>query len=228
MSQEVKKGLFQLWLLRALKIFKIFFQKPMWFYLLTIEDSLMGKVWGETFFPMQMLRTALTKIAVKCDNSLLIWSFLQPENKCLRMRLTFIVLIFHFGIIINGFHYSMLFPSYVISMQIGNFTPVSTSSRGRRYVCENDAFFGIPTSVFKKQWYLPLSFICNFIGRVTRSTLKCFNSRDYDGKGQARKRNEKTAVMDESRWYIQRLFLKSEQWVGNFLIRQQKMVGHKL
>ena len=53
MSQEVKKGLFQLWLLIALKIFKIFFQKPMGFYLLTIEDSLMGKVWGETFFPMQ-------------------------------------------------------------------------------------------------------------------------------------------------------------------------------
>ena len=170
--------------------------------------------------------TALTKIALECYNSLLIWSFLQPENKWLRMRLTFTVLIFHFGI--NGFHYSMLFPGYVISMQIGNFTPGWTSSRGRRHVCENDTFFGVPTSVFKKQRYLPLSFISNFMGRVTRSTLKCFNSRDYDGKGQARKRNEKTAVMDESRWYIQRLFLKSEQWVGNFLIRQQKMVGHKL
>ena len=122
--------------------------------------------------------TALTKIALKCYNSLLIWSFLQPENKWLRMRLTLIVLIFHFGI--NGFHYSMLFPSYVISMQIGNFTPGSTSSRGRRYVCENNTFFGVPTSVFKKQRYLPLSFISNFMG-VTRSTLKCFNSRDYDG-----------------------------------------------
>ena len=123
--------------------------------------------------------TALTKIALKCYNSLFIWSFLQPENKWLRMRLTFIVLIFHFGI--NGFHYSMLFPSYVISMQIGNFTPGSISSRGRRYVCENNTFFGFPTSVFKKQRYLPLSFISNFMGRVTRSTLKCFNSRDYDG-----------------------------------------------
>ena len=123
--------------------------------------------------------TALTKIALKCYNSLFIWSFLQPENKWLRMRLTFIVLIFHFGI--NGFHYSMLHPSYVISMQIGNFTPGSISSLGRRYVCENNTFFGFPTSVFKKQRYLHLSFISNFMGRVTRSTLKCFNSRDYDG-----------------------------------------------
>ena len=109
--------------------------------------------------------TALTKIALKCYNSLFIWSFLQPKNKWLRMRLTFIVLIFHFGI--NGFHYSRLFPSYVISMQIGNFTPGSISSRGRRYVCENNTFFGFPTSVFKKQRYLPLSFISNFMGRVT-------------------------------------------------------------
>ena len=49
-ARRQKKGLLQLWLLRALrKIFWRISRKPMRFYLLTTKDSLMGKVWGKTF-----------------------------------------------------------------------------------------------------------------------------------------------------------------------------------
>ena len=61
-----KKGLLQLWLLRALQIFFLtYFQKPMGFYLLTNRDSSMGKVWGKTFFRCQIPWTALTEVATQ-------------------------------------------------------------------------------------------------------------------------------------------------------------------
>ena len=62
MSQEVKKGLLRLWLLRALQIFLAYFQESMWCYLLTTKDSLMEKVWGKTFFRCETPWTALTEI----------------------------------------------------------------------------------------------------------------------------------------------------------------------
>ena len=63
MSQEVKKGLLRLWLLRALQIFFLtYFQGSMWCYLLTTKNNLMGKVWGKTFFRCETPSTALTEI----------------------------------------------------------------------------------------------------------------------------------------------------------------------
>ena len=51
MSQEVKKGPFAaLIIASSQKKFLTYSQKPMWFYLLSTKDSLMGKVWGKTFF----------------------------------------------------------------------------------------------------------------------------------------------------------------------------------
>ena len=45
MSQEVKKGPFAaLIIASSQKKFLTYSQKPMWFYLLSTEDSLMGKV----------------------------------------------------------------------------------------------------------------------------------------------------------------------------------------
>ena len=54
MSQEVKKGPFAALTFDSSKNFILrYFQKLMWFYLLVTKDSLLGKVWGETFFPMR-------------------------------------------------------------------------------------------------------------------------------------------------------------------------------
>ena len=54
MSQEVKKGPFAALTFESSKNFILtYFQKLMWFYLLVTEDSLSGKVWGKTFFPMR-------------------------------------------------------------------------------------------------------------------------------------------------------------------------------
>ena len=39
---------------------------------------------------------------------------------------------------------------------------------------------------------------------------------------ESAKKNERTVVMAESRWYIERLFLKSEHWVGNFFNQAAK------
>ena len=59
-----KKGLLQLWLLRALKKFiSTYFQKLMWFYLLATKDILLGNVWWKTFFRCEMPLTAPTDIA---------------------------------------------------------------------------------------------------------------------------------------------------------------------
>ena len=59
-----KKGLLQLWLLRALKNFILrYFQKLMWCYLLVTKNSLLGKVWGKTFFRCEIPWTALIEIA---------------------------------------------------------------------------------------------------------------------------------------------------------------------
>ena len=45
MSQEIKKGTFAALIIENFKKnFKFNFQKPMWFYLLTNNNSLMGKV----------------------------------------------------------------------------------------------------------------------------------------------------------------------------------------
>ena len=78
--RRLKKGLLQLWLLRTLKKnFKFNFQKPMWFYLLTTNNSLMGKVWGKTFFQWKTPWTALTEIAS--------WVFTKPIKKILFGRL---------------------------------------------------------------------------------------------------------------------------------------------
>ena len=41
----------------------MYFQKLMWFNLLTTKDSLMGKVSGKTFFRCEMSWTALSEIA---------------------------------------------------------------------------------------------------------------------------------------------------------------------
>ena len=64
MSQEVKKGPFAALIIESsLKVFWTYIQKPVWFYLLTTKDNLMGKVWGKTFSRCEMPRTALTEIA---------------------------------------------------------------------------------------------------------------------------------------------------------------------
>ena len=50
MSQEVKKGPFAAFIIESsLKVFWTYIQKPVWFYLLTTKDNLMGKVLGKTF-----------------------------------------------------------------------------------------------------------------------------------------------------------------------------------
>ena len=54
MSQEVKKGPFAALTFESSKNFILrYFQKLMWFYLLVIKDSLLGKVLRENFFPMR-------------------------------------------------------------------------------------------------------------------------------------------------------------------------------
>ena len=64
MSQEVKKGPFAALTFESSKNFILrYFQKLMWFYLLVTKDSLLGKVWGKTFFRCEMPWTALTEIA---------------------------------------------------------------------------------------------------------------------------------------------------------------------
>ena len=62
MSQEVKKEPFAaLIIASSQKKFLTYSQKPMWFYLLSTEDSLMGKVWVKTFFRCETPWTALTR-----------------------------------------------------------------------------------------------------------------------------------------------------------------------
>ena len=62
MSQEVKEGPFAaLIIASSQKKFLTYSQKPMWFYLLSTEDSLMGKVWVKTFFRCETPWTALTR-----------------------------------------------------------------------------------------------------------------------------------------------------------------------
>ena len=54
MSQEVKKGPFAAFTFESSNNFILTdFQKLMCFYLLVTIDSLLGKVWGKTFFPMR-------------------------------------------------------------------------------------------------------------------------------------------------------------------------------
>ena len=54
MSQEVKKGPFAALTFESSKNFILtYFQKLMMFYFLVAKDSLLGKVWGKTFFPMR-------------------------------------------------------------------------------------------------------------------------------------------------------------------------------
>ena len=54
MSQEIKKGpLADLTFESSKNFILTYFQKLMWFYLLATKDSLLGKVWGKIFFPMQ-------------------------------------------------------------------------------------------------------------------------------------------------------------------------------
>ena len=75
MSQEVKKGPFAALTFESSKNFILtYFQKLMWFYLLATKDSLLGKVWGETFFRCEMPWTALTEIVTYQVNQL--WKYL--------------------------------------------------------------------------------------------------------------------------------------------------------
>ena len=69
MRCDTRTGLFNFWNFRCRKRSKKgfaamtfessknfilrYFQKLMWFYLLVTKDSLLGKVWGKTFFPMR-------------------------------------------------------------------------------------------------------------------------------------------------------------------------------
>ena len=54
MLKEVKKRPFAALTFESSKSFILtYFQKIMWFYLLATKDSLLGKVWGKTFFPMR-------------------------------------------------------------------------------------------------------------------------------------------------------------------------------
>ena len=81
MSQEVKKGPFAALTFESSKIFILtYFQKLMWFYWLVTKDSLLGKVWGKTFFRCEMPWTALTltlnKIAAfywVCNSHVVTW-----------------------------------------------------------------------------------------------------------------------------------------------------------
>ena len=76
-----KKGLLQLWLLRALKNFILtYFQKPMWLYLLATKDRLFGKVWGKTLFRCEMPSTALTGIATWFWMRLIVLFFYKKNN----------------------------------------------------------------------------------------------------------------------------------------------------
>ena len=57
-----KKNLFAaLIIASSQKKFLTYSQKPMWFYLLSTEDSLMGKVWVKNFFRCETPWTALTR-----------------------------------------------------------------------------------------------------------------------------------------------------------------------
>ena len=75
MSQEVKKGLFAaLTIESSQKNFWTYFQKPTWFYLLTTNDNLMGKVWGKTFLRYEGPWTTLTEITTSLiHNSVRDW-----------------------------------------------------------------------------------------------------------------------------------------------------------
>ena len=68
MSQEVKNGPYAALIIESSqKKFLTYFQKPMWFYLLTPRDSLIVIVFGQslrqTFLRCEMPWTALTEIA---------------------------------------------------------------------------------------------------------------------------------------------------------------------
>ena len=62
MLQEVKKGPFAEWPIKAQKFILTYLDKLTWFYLLATKDHLLGKVWGKTLFRFVMPRTALTQI----------------------------------------------------------------------------------------------------------------------------------------------------------------------
>ena len=67
MSQEVKKGPFAALTFESSKNFILtYFQKLMWFYLLVTKDSLLGQVWGKSFFRCEMPWTALTILTWPC------------------------------------------------------------------------------------------------------------------------------------------------------------------
>ena len=62
MSQEVKKGPLAALTFESSKNFIItYFQKIMWFYLLAIKNSLLGKVWGKTFSDAKYLGPLLQR-----------------------------------------------------------------------------------------------------------------------------------------------------------------------
>ena len=66
MSQEVKQEPFAALIIESsLKVSWKYFQKPIWLYLLTTKDTLMGEVWGKTFFQCEMSWTALQRSLFK-------------------------------------------------------------------------------------------------------------------------------------------------------------------
>ena len=105
------------------------------------------------------------------------------------MCLTFIVLIFHSGI--NGFHYSICrFQVTLSPCKSAILLPVqhphvagATSARVTHFLGSQHQF------VRNSDIYLCL-LLKIFMGRVTRSTLKCFNLTVFDGKGKALKRTK--------------------------------------
>ena len=145
------------------------------------------------------------------------------------MCLTFIVLIFHSGI--NGFHHSIcrfqvtLSPcKSAISLPVQHLHVAgATSARVTHFLGSQHQF------VRNSDIYLCLLLIILwFYGKSDEVDFEMLQFDSLWRQRESAKKNERTAVMAESRWYIERLFLKSEHWVGNFLIRQQKMVRHKL
>ena len=62
MSQEVKEGPFAALTFDSSKNFILtYFRKLMWFYSLATKDSLLGKVWGKTFFRCECPRPLLQR-----------------------------------------------------------------------------------------------------------------------------------------------------------------------
>ena len=70
----------------------------MWFYLLTTDDSLMGKVWGKTFFRWKTPWTALTEIATW------VWHQANQKNVSWKIKKGFLKLGISMFVIQLSFH----------------------------------------------------------------------------------------------------------------------------